>query len=76
MRYTYHWVEGCYQYKKTVRSHHGKILFKVQKRNWMEDEHFHDFMAWKYDRAREFWYGKTAWAIADKIDLDLGIWGV
>ena len=74
MRYTYHWVEGCYQYKKTVRSYRGKVLFKVQERNWMEDEHFHDFIEWKCcDRPRKFWRG---WAIADKIDLDLGIWGV
>ena len=74
MRYTYHWVEGCYQYKKTVRSFRGKILFKVQERDWMEDEKFHDFIEWKCcDRPRKFWRG---WAIADKIDLDLGIWGV
>ena len=77
MRYTYHWVDGSYVYKKTVRSFRGQILFKVQRRDWTEDEKkFHDFSMWKYENYDHEFSENGCWAIANAKDLDLGIWGV
>ena len=74
MRYTYHWTENGILYKKTVRSYRGKVLYKVQEKK----------SDGKYTLSREWQeslgYGRTwffmDWVVADKFDLDLGIWGV
>lgn len=74
MRYTYHWTENGKQFKKTVRSYRGKILYKVQEKcsdtKWKQSED------WEYSLG----YGRTwishNWVVADAHDLDLGIWGV
>ena len=75
MRYTYHWTENGILYKKTVRSFRGKILYKVQEKKNDTDKY----------RLSKQWeeslgYGRTwffmDWVVADKFDLDLGIWGV
>jgi len=74
MRYTYHWTEGCYQYKKTVRSYRGHILYRVQEK--LPGEKWRISDSWRYSLG----YGRTwyryHWVVADADDLAVGIWGV
>lgn len=74
MRYTSHWVENDIQYKKTVRSFRGKILYKVQEKK--SNGKYVLSKDWQYSLG----YGRTwifmDWVVADSYDLELGIWGV
>ena len=75
MRYTYHWTENGILYKKTVRSYRGWVLYKVQEKlpgepKWkISDE-------WRYSLGYNRTWIRHHWVVADRMDLDLGIWGV